>query len=437
MPQKKAAVKTTTQKSLFQWLLSPWVILACLIGGVLMGIEFPTVAVKFSSVGDLYLRLLQMCVIPVMVSAIVTSVYRLFSSGMSGKMLARIIGLFCAGLVLASSIGLGAGLFGKPGLDLDQQSRDTMGKFITSYTEETPQNISTDLVLYADETKYEVADRTADLISEIIPSNIFNALQAGHTMQILFVSLLLGLALSFIPIKLQERLVVDLDAVFQTFIVIINWIMYLLPIALFFLIANQVAEMGLDILRAMMKYIAWVYVGALLLVLINALLIGRSTKKGFFRSFWLLRQPLIISFFTRNGYAAMPSAIEAMGRGFKIRKTTTNLIIPLGITIFRFGTIMVFSLSAVFLAQLFGLELDFKTLLTVLFASVLAGVASAGAPGVVALTMISMVLAPLGLPLEVAIVLLLAVDPVTDPILTLLNVHTNCTVCALSQEKTK
>lgn len=423
-------------KRKFQWLLSPWVILGSLVAGVLVGINLPETAIKLAPAGDLYLRLLQMCVLPIMVTAIITSIARLLASGMSGRMLGRIMIVFCGGLLMASIIGLTSGLVGKPGTDLGNESRAVMGKLITSFSDDG-QYFAPDMELYLDENQHDTTESSGDFLKELVPNNIFNALQKGHTLQILIFSMLLGVALSQISDNFRERLVNDLEAVFQAFILIIGWIMYLLPMALFFLIAKQVAGMGVEVLGAMTRYIFWVYIGCILLVLINGLVIALSTKKSFFQSFMLLKQPLLLSFFTRNGYAAMPSAIEVMRESFRINKNTANLVIPLGITICRFGTVMVFSLSVVFLSQLFTLELDSFTILFIAFASVIAGIASAGTPGVVALTMISMVLAPLGLPLEVALILLLAVDPITDPPLTLVNVHTNCAACSLIQGDTQ
>jgi proton glutamate symport protein len=287
--------------------------------------------------------------------------------------------------------------------------------------------------LYLDQDKPAASAASPSFFKEIIPENIFHSLQQGHTLQILFFSLILGIALGFVSENLRDRLLNDIEAVFQAFITIIGWLMYLLPLGLLFLIASQIAEIGLEVMGAMTKYILWAYIGCFLLLLINGLIISLGTKTGLIQTFQLLRQPLLISFFTRNGFAAMPSAIEAMHENFRIDENTTNFVIPLGITLCRFGTVMAFSLSVVFMAQLFDVPLDLWTILFIAFASVLAGVASAGAPGVVALTMISIVLEPLGLPLEVALVLLLAVDPITDPPLTLINVQTNCAACSLIQ----
>jgi Na+/H+-dicarboxylate symporter len=134
---------------------------------------------------------------------------------------------------------------------------------------------------------------------------------------------------------------------------------------------------------------------------------------------------------TSNGYAAIPSAIRGLHNGLKLDKDTTNLVIPLGISLNPHGTVMHFAISTMFMVQLYGKGMDINLFFVILFGSILAGLAATGAPGLAALGMISIVLDPLGLPVGVAVILLAAVDPIVDPILTVVNVHSNCASTAV------
>ncbi|MFP4034362.1 MAG: dicarboxylate/amino acid:cation symporter, partial [Desulfovermiculus sp.] len=221
-----------TRKTKLEWLLSPWTLLFCLTAGALTGINFPQAADRLALAGDSYLNLLQMCVLPIMITAVISSVARLLSSQMTGKVLGRLIGVFCLGLLMASGIGLTAGLVGKPGQDLDQKSKEAMGTLITSSTENEGHIFAPDMELFLEEDGSQDLKKT-DFLQQIFPKNIFDALQKGHTLQIVFFSLLLGTALSFIPAKLRDQLLDSLDAVFQAFLLIIHWLMYLLPLGLF------------------------------------------------------------------------------------------------------------------------------------------------------------------------------------------------------------
>ncbi len=414
-----------------QWLLSPWAILFSMFCGILLGIASPELALTFSPIGEIYLSLLKMCVIPIMLAAIVVSVSRLLSSKIKKRLLIRIFVVFCCGLLIASTTGVLSGMVGRPGAKLDKESRRTIGNLIRTSGNTGQLNFSPDITIYLDGNTEQDTTQTPDIASAIIPENIFYSLSQGNKIHILVFSIILGVSLSFLAPAPRKRLIDDLETVFQAFELIINWLLYLLPIGLCFLIASQVSLTGIKILSAMVLYIVWTYIGCLAIALINSLILSVFSGKGILKTFVLLKEPLLIACFTRYSYAAMPSAIEIMRRDFNISKNSAELIIPMGITICRFGSVMFFALSAIFLTQMFSIQITASSILIILFGAVMAGFASAGAPGVVSATMIGLILTPLGLPLEIAVVILLAIDPVTDPILTFINVQSNCAACAV------
>ena len=424
-----------TPKKTFSFLLSPWAIIAGLATGFILGIFFPNLSGKMSPIGTGYLSLLKMCIIPIMVSAIISSVTKLFSSGASPKFLTRIILVFTVALFISSLVGFASGIIGKPGSNLDPEAQKTIGTLIRKTEGIAGKSISPDLDIYVNDHGADAPNRSKNLVTSLIPENIFESLNLGNNIQILFFSIIFGVALSFITSKLRDRVINDLDAVFQTFELIISWLMFLLPIGLCFLTASQVSEIGIDVFTSMTKYIVWIYVACFLLIILNAIALSHYSGHNLLKTFRLLKEPLLVAFFTRYGFAAMPSAIDALKEEFQVSSSNASLIIPIGITVYRFGSVLAFSLSSLFLAQLFSLEINVFTSLIIIGGAVLAGLASAGAPGLVSVTMIGIILEPLGLPLEVAIVLLLAAEPISDPILTFANVHTNCTACTVIEGK--
>lgn len=429
--------ETKKSKTLFSFLLSPWAIITGLITGIILGSFFPELSDKMSPIGKIYLSLLKMCIIPIMVSAIISSITKLFSSGASSRLLSRILIVFVAALFISSFTGFFSGIIGKPGANLDQQSQKTIGKLLRESGSSADASFSPDMKIYVNDINNEKSDNSKNFVSSFIPENIFRSLTNGNNLHILFFSIIFGVALSFINPGLRDRVINDLDTVFQAFELIISWLMYLLPVGLCFLTASQISEIGLEVITSMTKYILWIYAGSLFLIFLNSAVLSFYSDHSPIKTFKLLKEPLLIAFFTRYGFAAMPSAIEILKQEFKVNSNTASLIIPIGITIFRFGSVLAFSLSSLFLAQLFSLEINLFSSVVIIGGAVLAGLASAGAPGLIGVTMISIILEPLGLPLEVAIVLLLAADPITDPILTFTNVHTNCAVCPLIEGKKK
>ncbi|MDF2981711.1 MAG: sodium:dicarboxylate symporter, partial [Devosia sp.] len=144
-----------------------------------------------------------------------------------------------------------------------------------------------------------------------------------------------------------------------------------------------------------------------------------------------MRETVVVAFGTSSSYASIPSALRGLKEGLRLDRRVVDLALPLGITLNPPGSTFHFALATLFLANLYGLALDPSQMVFVLFGAMLAGVAATGAPGVAALSMISIILVPLGLPVEVAIILLVAIDPIVDPILTVVNVQGNAATTAL------
>lgn len=415
------------------WLLHPWTILASVSAGTVIGVYFKETAAVISPVGKFYLSFLQMCVIPIMSTAIIVSIYNLLRSQGAARYLSRIIAAFLCGLFLASGIGVVLGLGGEPGRRLDQATRIALGRILTESESDPESAFAPEMVIGLDESLAQKCQRPGLLedLHELVPSNIFKALSEGQNIKILFFSVILGIAIAFVPKASADYFIFYCDAVFKAFERIIMSAMYLLPFGLCCLLADQIAAVGLEVLYVLIRFVALLYGGAVLLILINGLVIWMKTGVSFFRSFQQLKESLIIALGTRSSFAAMPAALEELHQGFKVPVETANFVIPLGITLCRYGTVMAFSLATVFFAQLYETPMGVHNIVIIWIGAILAGISAAGSPGVVALSMLAIVFDPLGLPLGPAIVLLLAIDPVTDPILTLVNVHTNCAMATL------
>ena len=115
----------------------------------------------------------------------------------------------------------------------------------------------------------------------------------------------------------------------------------------------------------------------------------------------------------------------------------TDLVMPLGTTICRIGTVPYFVIGTVFIAQVYGVELNFQSYMMIIIGSVAAGFASSGATGAIGVVLISIVAEPMNLPVEAAIVLFIAVDPIIDVMRTLVLVYGNCALTAIITPRVK
>lgn len=398
------------------WLLSPWLIFAGVFLGAFIGIFNKDLASDLFPLGSLYLRLLQMLVLPMLMTAVISGVGNLFLSGMKRGQLVRLACFIFIGLMIASFIGLLFGLLGQPGSGLGHEAQVTLGKTINESERGAMGSIQTQ------------HPSVFAYIQAIIPENIFRSLDQGDALQILFFSILTGLGMGMSRTEASKTALIVTDAFCNIFLSIIGWMMYVLPLGLLCLFAGQIAQVGLDIIWATANLIEYIYVSCIATMMVYSVLIWWRVRARL--SYWEalsgLRQPLAVAIGTASSFATIPSALNALINNFKVDQRVADLLIPLGVTINSPASVLQFAISSIFIAQIYGVDLEFSQLLMVFIGAILAALASSSAPSIVALSMIAMILDPLGLPSGVAVILLVAIDPVVDPIVTALNVQSNC-----------
>jgi proton glutamate symport protein len=168
-----------------------------------------------------------------------------------------------------------------------------------------------------------------------------------------------------------------------------------------------------------------------IIFVVCVLIISKMTGASLRKQFKAMYSTIMISIGTRSSFAALPNAIQGFTEGLGVSGTAVNSVLPLGISLCGFGNIMVYSLGSFFAIGLYNYQIGIVGLIMVLVGIILTAMAASGAPGLVASSMISMILAPLGLPAQAIIVMLIAIDPLIDPFATLANVYPNCAATAI------
>ena len=405
------------------WLLSPWLIFTSIFSGAFIGFFDRTLANELLPFGMLFLKLLQMLVLPMLVTAVISGLGNLFVSGMKASQLTRLALFLLIGLIIASCIGLLFGVIGHPGSELQHEAQVTLGKTITQTENSTPM----------DEQVQVEPPSMFNYIQAMIPENIFYSLGRGDTLAILFFSLLTGISMGMLNSEANKTALMVVNAFYEIFLSIIGWMMYVLPFGLLCLFAGQIAHVGMDIVWATAKLIQYIYISCIATMIVYSLIIWWKLRHRFsyLESLSGLRQPLVVALGTASSFATIPSALGALKNNLKVDENVSDLVIPLGMTVNPPASVLQFAISSVFIAQIYGTQLGFDQLGIIFIGAILAGLASASAPSIVALSMIAMILDPLGLPSSVAIILLVAIDPVIDPIITALNVQANCALAVV------
>ncbi len=405
-------------------LVSPKTIVLSSVAGILVGHLRPSLGPKVATFAALYLALLQMCVLPILITAIVSGLGRLFSSGEAMTYLRKLIIVFALGIFLATLLGMITGMVGNPGGALKDSSQNAVGNILAEQESRNSSIASSE------------PPSMLGFVRMMIPINPFEAATQGKNLPVIFFCILLGMALGLLRTTSSETTLRVIESLFDALLKMIGWVMYGLPFGLFCMFTMQVSRTGLGIFFAMGRLLLCVYIGSSILLISYILIISRATRKSIRATLSALKEPIVVALGTSSSFATVPVSIVALEDKLKIQPNLSKLVVPIGVSLNPQGSVLYFSLGSMFMTQLYGLHLNLQGYLIVLFGSILSGMSVTGVPAAAALSVLSIVLDPLRLPMEIAHILFLAIDPFTDPILTCVNVLSGCAATAVIAEKT-
>lgn len=273
----------------------------------------------------------------------------------------------------------------------------------------------------------------SDLIIGMIPSNPFESMVKADMLQIIVFAILLGISISLVG-KAANPVRKFLESLNHVIMKMVDIIMNLAPFGVFALMTNTFATTGFDAMVPLLKYM-FVILAALavqaFVVYLGLFKMFTGLKiKPFFQRFG---KPASVVFSTASSNAALPvtlETIEEMG----VDNSVASFTIPLGSTINMDGTAIMQGTAAIFIAQIYGINLGLPQILTIILTATLASIGTAGVPGV-GMVMLSMVLQSVGLPIE-GIGLILGVDRILDMIRSTVNTMGDC-ICTIIISKSE
>lgn len=400
--------------------VNPWAVIGSLALGGAFGLLLPELSQKFAIIGDIYVNLLKMTTLPFMVSAVIFSLQRLFRDGGTSRLLLRVVTVFIGASVTVALVGAIVLLVMRPGVNLSSATMHTFGLMVGN---DTTSNETVMNLYGADAVEKSVS--LYDVLTSLVPTNIFAALANGDALKALVFALLFGLAVGRVPERISVGLSQALETVYHACQKLMHWLSYPLPLILFCMSAAQLGKSGVGPLHAMLQFVIAFFVASVLLVTLAAVVIWKRSSHSLGKTLDALRAPFALALATRNSAACMPSMIESLVDGLGFARSRVELMVPLTVSLLRVGPMVYYVCATLFIAQLYGHSLGVVEVCTVLLASVLAGFASAGMTGLVTVSLIGMTCVYLSLPFEAAFILFLAVDPLCDMLRTLILVIGN------------
>ncbi|WP_371498673.1 dicarboxylate/amino acid:cation symporter [Kitasatospora sp. NBC_00374] len=384
-------------------------VLGGLLGWLARSQDISWLTTTLETIGKTFVQLLKLAVPPLVFTAIVVSVANLRNVTNAARLAVRTLLWFLITSLIAVAIGLTLGLLTDPGKGAGLSTEGVKG--------------------------VEDAGTWVDFLTGIVPTNIATAFVEVNVLQIVFLAVVTGAAILKIGEKAAPVLKLS-ESVLDLVQTALWWVIRLAPLGTLGLIGKSVAKYGWDLLKPFATLTVDVYVGcALVLFVVYSLLlrfVGGLNPLNFFKGAWPAIQ---LAFVSRSSVGTLPVTRRVTER-LGVPTEYASFAVPFGATTKMDGCAAIYpSLAAIFVAQVYGIDLGIGDYLLIAFVSVVGSAATAGLTG--AIVMLTLTLSTLGLPLE-GVGLLLAIDPILDMVRTATNVAGQSVVPILvaAREKT-
>lgn len=398
------------------------VILIALALGIVCGVIFhyiiPAGTVRddifvngiFYVVGQGFIRLMQMLVVPLVFCSIVCGAASIGDTKTLGTIGVKTLIFYLCTTALAIAVALCMGNLLNPGLGVDMSS-----------------------ILVSDTSSLDKAQSNnqtvADTLLSIIPKNPINALASGDMLAVIFFALFVGIIIAILGKRVEtvHRLFEQFNEIMMKMTTIV---MYVAPFGVFCILSRTFADIGFDAFVPMLKYMGSVVLGLAIqcfgVYLLLLVVFTRLNPFMFVRKFFPV---MAFAFSTATSNATIPMNITTLEKRIGVSRRVSSFTIPLGATINMDGTAIMQGVAAVFTAQIFGIPMGPAEYATVIATATLASVGTAGVPSV-GLVTLSMVFNSVGLPLE-GIALIMGIDRILDMLRTSVNITGDAVVTAI------
>lgn len=364
--------------------------------GVLVGLIVPVNVAEtyIKPLGTLFMRLIKMVIVPLVFASLVVGASSVGDVRKLGRMGGKTMAYYLITTAIAITIGITLANVIQPGAGL---------------------NLPVDATYEGKE-----APDIATVLLEIIPDNPLMSLVNGNMLQIIVFALFIGIAITLVG-KRAEPVRIFFDGFAEVMYKITGIVMETAPYGVFGLIAPVVAAHGLDVLAPLAMIIFVVYLGSILhagIVYSAAVkLFAKMNPLTFFKG---IIPAQLIAFSTCSSAGALPANIKCVEDNLGVSKDVSSFVLPLGSTVNMDGAAIYQGAAALFVAQVYGLDLSLAQQLTIVLTGTLASIGAAGVPGA-GVIMLTMVLASVGLPLD-GVALVAGVDRILDMARTTVNV---------------
>ena len=394
--------------------LTAWIAIG-LVLGIVAGLAFqgnPHIATDYiKPFGTIYLNLIKMVVVPVVLLSIMQGIVSLQDVRKVGSIGIKTVAFYLCTTAIAVTLGL------------------VFANLL---------NVGGGYVISTEGLSYEASEAPSlmDTIVNIFPSNFFAPMVNANMLQVIVIALFFGFGI-ILAGERGELAKKTVDSFAEVSFFVMGSILKLSPIGVFALITPVVATNGPDVLLPLLKVILVAYTAYIVhMIFTYSLSVKAFAGLSPFRFFQHMSEPMLFAFSSASSVGTLPFNMEAT-RHLGARKEVSSFVLPLGATINMDGTAIYQGVCAIFIAEIFGIDLGLSQQITIILTATLASIGTAGVPGA-GMIMLAMVLESVGLPLE-GIALVAGIDRILDMGRTTVNITGDaaCTMCVDAWEKKK
>ena len=386
--------------------------------GLMLGIAAGAVLNHFSSdkawwiatvlqpAGELFIRLIKMIVIPIVISSLIVGIAGMGDSKKLGRIGVKTLLYFEIITTLAIVVGLLLANFFQPGHGIDMSQLRTSD--ITQYEKTT--------------SEVQSGHALISTLLNLVPSNVFAAIVRGDMLAIIFFSVIFGLGLASLKDELRQPLVNVLEGVSQSMFKVTHMIMRYAPIGVFALISVTVANFGFASLWPLARLVTLVYAAIAFFGVVVFGLVARLCGFSVWKLIRILKAEIILGYSTASSETVLPRIIEKM-EAYGAPRAITRFVVPTGYSFNLDGSTLYQSIAAIFIAQLYGIDLSLGQQITLVLTLMVTSKGIAGVPGVSFVVLLA-TLGSVGIPLE-GLAFIAGVDRIMDMARTALNIVGN------------
>lgn len=392
-----------------------WQILTALVLGIVVGAVLHNqpdnrewlVTNILSPAGDIFIHLIKMIVVPIVISSLIVGIAGVGDAKKLGRIGVKTILYFEVITTIAIVVGITLANVFQPGTGIDMSTLATVD--ISKY----------------EATTAEVQGGPHSLVTTIlslIPQNIFASMAKGDMLPIIFFSVLFGLGLSSLPSEQRDPLVNLFRGISEAMFKVTHMIMRYAPVGVFALIAVTIANFGFASLWPLAKLVLLVYAAILFFAFVVLGGVARFCKLRIITLMRILKDELILSYSTSSSETVLPRIMEKM-EAYGAPKAITSFVVPTGYSFNLDGSTLYQSIAAIFIAQLYGIDLSLTDEIVLVITLMVTSKGIAGVPGVSFVVLLA-TLGSVGIPLE-GLAFIAGVDRIMDMARTALNVVGN------------